>query len=214
MNANTTTVDGRQHFILMTDKKAANLICPDGFRTITQNFRNPARSLSINIPSDAWAPLKDLPQQYAGLLDQVLETAAKNILKNYAEGFSLFPQSAPCDLFTADAIMAEAVGANSEWMNKEELTAAWEASATRRKYVTDARYANSKDFRIAVNRYAEMILKLAGKTTTYTEQELDVILAKLDSADIDTAMGAFIIKRVDAIKNKKPTEQPDMMALL
>lgn len=214
MNANTLTVNGRQHFTLMTDKKAANLICPDGHRTITQNFRNPARHLSVNIPADAWTPLKDLPAQYAGLLDQVLEMAAKSILKSYAESFSIFPQSIPVDLLTADAIMAEAVGANSDWMNKEELTAAWEASATRKKYVTDPRYAGSKDYRIAVNRYTELVLKLAGKTSSYTEIDLDVILAKLEAADLDTPMGSFIVKRVEALKNKKPAETPDMMALL
>lgn len=214
--SNLTTVDGRAHFVAYTNKKQAHLMAQDGQRTVHQDFRNPARTIAINVNDRAWQDLRaaHLLEQYAGLLERVIDNAAQSILKRYAEGFTLLPSSVPCDLFTPDAIMAEAIGNNSEWLTKDELTAAWEQSATRKKYVTDTRYANSIDYRKAVNAYAEMILKLAGKTVSYKESDLDVIIAKLHSDDLETPFGSFVLRRVEALKNKKPVETPDMMALL
>ena len=213
---NLIDVQGKQHYAAHSDSKAAHLLCPADHRTIKQDFRKPSYTVAINIPATAWDALKanNIPETYLGLLDTVLESAAKSILKRYVESFSIAPSSVPCELFTDDAIMAEAVGNNSEWLNKEELTAAWETSATRKRYVTDPRYTNSKDYRTAVSAFADLVLKLAGKTTNYTPEELDVILAKLDSADHETQFGTFVLKRVEALKNKKPAEKQDLMALL
>lgn len=214
--SNITNVDGRAHFIAYTNKKQAHLLAQDGQRTVHQDFRNPSRTIAINVNERAWQDLKaaNIPEQYAGLLERVIDNAAQSILKRYAEAFTLLPTSVPCDLFTPDAIMAEAIGNNSEWLTKDELTAAWEQSATRKRYVTDTRYANSSDYRKAVNAYAEMVLKLAGKTVSYTPDQLDVIVAKLHSDDLDTPLGSFVLRRVEALKNKRPSEAPDLMALL
>lgn len=213
---NITNIDGRAHFIAYSDSKQAHMMAGTDSRTIVQHFRAPARAIAVNINADAWTTLRQagIPEQYAGLLERVIDNAAQSILKRYAEGFTLLPSSVPCDLFTSDAIMAEAIGNNSEWMSKDELTAAWEQSATRKRYVTDTRYASSVDYRKAVNAYAEMILKLAGKTVSYTPDQLDVIVAKLHSDDLETPLGSFVLRRVEALKNKKPNEAPDLMALL
>ena len=59
-------------------------------RTIKQGFKNPARAAFTNISNEAWEEVKraNVPQQYASLLDAVLETAAKNIIRRHVENHS------------------------------------------------------------------------------------------------------------------------------
>lgn len=213
-NTNTTSTNAAgitgASLTLSTDAKAARLLCAEGERTIVQNFRNPARTLAVNISTDAWLPIATAPEQFRPLLEVVLETAAKSILKRYADAFTLHPSAIPADLFTPDAIMAEAAGNNSEWLDKEQLTAAWEQSATRKQFITNPSYAANAAYRKAFAYYADLILKLAGKTTAYEPKELDVIVAKLSPADLDTPLGDFIVRRTEALRNKPQRAAVDM----
>lgn len=195
---------------LSTDAKAARLLCAEGHRTIVQNFRNPARTLAVNISTEAWAPIATAPEQFRPLLDAVLESAAKSILKRYADAFTLHPSAIPADLFTPDAIMAEAAGNNSEWLSKEELQTAWEQSATRKQFISNPNYAANAAYRKAFAYYADLILKLAGKTTAYEPKELDIMVAKLAPADLDTPLGDFIVRRTEALRNKPQRAAVDM----
>lgn len=190
-------------YVLHTDSKAATLLATATERTIVANFKNPARRLAANIDAAPWKSIEAVPEQYRGLLDSVLTSAAKGIVRRYASSFTIFPSSIPRDLLTEDAILSEAAGNNSEWMSKEELQAAWEASATRKAYVTDQRYAASKEFRTVVNYLADLYLRSAGKTSAYKPEELDLMVAKLREEDHDTDFGAFIFMRVEQLKNRK-----------
>lgn len=210
MNTEITT----NALTIHTDAKAAAIMSTDKERTIAYNWRKPAKlTLAVNVPADAWLQLAAVPEQYRGLLERVLDNAAETILKRYAEAFSLAPSTIPADLLTADAILGEAVGNNSEWLTKEELTQAWESSATRNRMVTDPRFAGNKHYRIAVNGFAEMILKLAGKTARYTPEELDAMLAKLDTPDLDTQLGQFVARRVEMLRNKPAAPAVDLSLL-
>lgn len=191
----------------------ANITRKENERTIKQSFKNPARSAFINIPNDAFAKLDDLeiPSQYRSLLIAVLESAAKAIISRYVNNLSgNIPSEINSEWFSNEAILEEASGNNSQWMNKEELTKAWEESATRQRMVGDKRYSENKQYRAAVNRYAELILGMSGKTTQYKESELDLILAKLENNDIDSEIGSFIMRRVESIRNKPAKEMIDM----
>ena len=87
-------------------------------------------------------------------------------------------------------------------MTKAELEEAWNQSETRRRIMTSERYQQSREYRVAANAYAELILGLTARTPTYSEKQLDTMIAKLDDADLDTDLGSFIIRRIDAIRNK------------
>lgn len=206
--------EGAATYTIHTDAKAAALLSTSAQRTISYNWRKPAKlTLAVNVSAEPWNQLAAVPEQYRGLLERVLDNAAETILKRYAEAFSLAPSTIPCDLLTADAILGEAVGNNSEWMSKEELTQAWESSATRNRMLTDPRYTSNKHYRIAVSGFADMILKLAGKTARYTPEELDAMLAKLDAPDLDTALGNFIARRVEMLRNKPAAPAVDLSLL-
>lgn len=205
-NVQAQSAQSAQALQLHTDTKAATLLAQPGERTIVQNFKNPARKLAVNIPGDAWQPLATVPEQFRGLLDTVLTSAGKSILRRYAGNYSVFPSTIPAALFTVDAIMNEAAGNNSEWLSKEELTQAWETSATRKAYINDPRYAASKEFRSVVNYLADLYLRLAGKTSAYKPDELDLMVAKLREDDHDSELGAFVFMRVEQLRNRKQPE--------
>ena len=191
-----------QETMVYTDPKQARKT-EAGERIITARFRNPARSATVIISNQAWQDMaRQCPASYAPLLAAVLETAAKSILSKRLENMTTWPSTIQSALFTADSILSEASGANTEWLTREELAQAWEQSATRNAFITNPAYATNKAYRAAVDMFKEMILKLAGKTSQYQESELDKILAKLNSQDFETEMGSFIIKRVEQIRNK------------
>lgn len=184
-------------------------------RLIAVSFRAPARYAACFIPSAAWDALSAAVSdtQYRTLLDAILEKAAKSILSARLENMSVFPSEIDDAIFSADAIMSEAVGGASDWMSKEELTAAWERSATRAKFTQNPRYAGDINYRKAVNAYTDMVLKLAGKTTVYKPEECDKIIAKMDASDLDTEFGAFVVRRLEQIRNKPQKQELDLDCL-
>lgn len=185
--------------------KNAMLTLTTNQRMLTARFRNPARMAAVAIPADAWQQMAaSLPADsaYKPLLSAVLESAAKSILAKRIGEMSLFPSEIDDAIFSADAILAEAAGNNTDWMTKEELTAAWEASATRAAFINNPNYTANAGYRKAVDAFKELVIKLSGKTSQYQESELDKIVAKLAEPDLETELGSFILRRVEQIRNK------------
>ena len=174
---------------------------PDA-RIVTASFKSPARTATISVPLAIWADLDTVPEQYRAILDAVLETAVRSILSKHLKAFSLWPSTLDAGHFARDAILDEATGANSVWLSKEELESAWKDSATRKAWVTRDDFKTSAPLRKAVAHYEELVLKLAGKTSQFAPTDLDLILAKLRDEDYSSEMGSFIVRRVEAIKNR------------
>ena len=131
--------------------------------------------MAQRITRSAGAPPSCAPRPtaaYAGLLDAVLEKAAKDILSTTLASFTSWPTEIGADRFTFDALMEQASGSNSGWMNKEELAAAWKASATRRAFYGDARFSSNSAYRKAVGKFEELILKMAAKNAENAKERL------------------------------------------
>jgi hypothetical protein len=185
---------------------AEMLTAPANSRVITSRFRNPSRMAAIIIPNTAWDTMSyaigAAGAPYAALLGAVLETAAKAILTRRIENMSLFPSEIDDAIFSDDAILSEATTGNSEWMSKEEITQAWETSATRKAFIEDPKYTANAHYRKAVANFAELVIKLAGKTSAYEEKDLDIMQAKMLEADHDGELVAFMNRRIEQIRNK------------
>jgi hypothetical protein len=180
-------------------------------RLIIVRFKNPARAAAIAIPADPWRTMRaKVPEAYAGLLDAVLEKAAKDILAATLSSFTTWPTEIGAERFTLDALMEQASGSNTGWLSKEELAAAWKASATRKAFYGDARFSTNPAYRKAVGKFEELILKMAAKNAAYREEELDKILAKLDDADLSSEFGTFIVRRIEQIRNKPMAAEVDL----
>lgn len=190
--------------------KPENLIVGEADRMIVVRMRNPSRVAAISISNGPWAKLADVPEQYRPLLEGVLHTAAKDILSRYLSSFTTWPSEAPAHLWSADAILEQAAGTNSDWLNKEDLEAAWKVSATRKAFVSDSRYTSNPAYRKAVSAFEALIIKFAGKSSQYKSEELDKILAKLADDDLQTEMGMFVIRRIEGIRNKPVKADVDL----
>ena len=205
MNATQTmqTVGTIENVATHTDREAAALTANNNEKTITQRWKAPARSVSVNVSATPWEQLElEIPEQYRALVGAVLESAAKSILKRHIEAYSSLPSTLPAKAFTMDALLTEAQDGNSDWMTKDELQTAWEQSTTRKQFLSNPNYAQSAGYRKAVNYYSDLILKLAGKTSSFKPDELDIIIAKLNEQDAHTDLGAFVCKRVEQLRNK------------
>lgn len=198
---------------IYTSADSAALTATANQRTILTRFRNPARTFAVNISNDAWMRVAHIDATYKPLLEAVIYSAAQAILARFINNAGMTPSTVPAHLFSNDAILEEASGSNSEWLTKEELTEAWKASATRAAIYSQQRYANEPAYRRAFTRFEEMILKLAGKTSTYEEKELDTMLAKLADADLGTAFGMFVVRRIEALRNKPQKAEIDLDVL-
>lgn len=187
-----------------SDPNAATKTAANDEMTIVQRWKNPARAFAVNIPSTPWTNVeKNVSAAYAPLLSAVLESAAKRILKRHIEAYNVTPSTLKASLFTEAAMLDEATNGASEWLSKEELTSAWEASVTRQRLIVkNPKYRASAEYRRAANYYAELILKLAGKTSAYKIEDLDWMLAKMADEDLNTEFGSFVARRVEALRNK------------
>src|SRR5512137_647221 len=91
-----------------------------GQRVITARFKNPARSATIAISSQPWDSLAvaGVPSQYRAILEAVLDSAAKTVLSKHLSAFSIWPSAIDTAFYCEAALIEEATGANSEWLNK------------------------------------------------------------------------------------------------
>lgn len=201
LNAATTE---QETVTVYSDTSAAAKVATDGEMTIVQRWKNPARAIAVNIPSTPWENVAhNVSAAYAPLLAAVLENAAKRILKRHIEAYNVTPSTLKASVFNETALLDEATNGASEWLSKEELTSAWEASTTRQRLiVNNPKYRASAEYRRAANYYAELILKLAGKTSAYKIEDLDWMLAKMADEDLNTEFGGFVTRRVEALRNK------------
>jgi hypothetical protein len=208
----TTTNSTKVH----TSQENALATLTDGQRLVTANFRNPSRRAFIAVDASPWNQLAadNVPTQYRAILEAVLDNAAKSILAKYLTAYTMWPSELGAHLFNSAALLDEATGANSDWLTKEEIEAAWRDSATRKAYVTSPNYSNNQAYRKAVAYYEGLIVKLAGKTSQYKSEELDLIISKLRDEDLITELGGFIVRRVEAIKNRPQRETEINLDLL
>ena len=217
--ANTQANNGAATSTVLTTsdaiKQASATIQPN-MRLVTITQRNPSRIAAVAVPASAWEDVSaslGTNSPYVPLLHAVLDTAAKAILTRRIGDMQIFPTNIQTDIFSAAAILSEAASGNTEWLSKEELTSAWESSATRAKFINDPRYSTSKNYRVAVDKFKELIIKLAGKTSAYKLSELDAITVKLSPADHNTEFGAFVLRRVQALQNKPERDEIDLDCL-
>jgi hypothetical protein len=196
---------------IYTSSDAANAAATTNERVIPVRWKSPARSIWATIPNAAFvAATAECPAAYEALIHAVLEDSAKRIIRRHYEN-SNFSNTVIADAcFTRDALIEEATSSHTDWLTKDELTALWEKSATRARIINDARYRTSTEYRRVANHFSDLVLKFAGKTSQFTPRELDAVLAKLNDEDLSSELGAFIIRRVEAIRNKPQAEALDL----
>lgn len=172
-------------------------------------FKQPARRYWVQLDEDLIAA-PDAPDAYRPLIEASLRASVKAIASDYIKTFSAdaIPLVVPAHMLTREEIIDRATSTGQEWMTKEELTAAWTDSFTRKQWVEQRAedYKTNKVFRAQVNAFAEDVLKLAAKNISLPPERCDVLLAKIRDEDLATPFGEFVVQRLTTLKNKPAPE--------
>lgn len=180
--------------------KTAALMAKPEETTIVIRGRNPSWVAAVNIPRSALPDTTTVPAEYRPLIDAVLLKATEGIFRALYGTGELKPASITLAPFNPDNIIAAATATNSDSLSREELQALWEQSQTRKDLVTTPQYQASPAYRKAVAYFTDMVLKLAARSNNLTPAELDKVLARLNTDDLDTEFGAFVVRRVEQLK--------------
>lgn len=203
-----------------TSPEQAAMVATAHQRTIVCRFRNPSRTVCVNVNASVWGDMEAAVPNgtYRAILDSALTEATKTLISQWANQYivsgGVIPNEMPVAIVSPEAILDTAASSGSDWLTKEELTEQWKTSATRAKIYSPEKYAANKQYRIAYTRFEELIIKFSGKTSQFEEKDLDVILTKLAEEDYETNFGRFILRRIEAIKNKPQKETISMEDLL
>lgn len=187
------------------------VITDNSQRVISGKLNNPVRKYFISIDANPWHNIKvSVPEQYKELIGAVLDKTARDILLDAVRNSTATPGELPASWFTEENLLDRATNGASDWMSKEELEEAWKASDTRKRIIETDNYKNNPAYRKTANAFAEMVLKLSGKTTFLEEKYQDWILSKLSESDIDTEFGTFVTMRISRMKGKEKKQELDL----
>jgi hypothetical protein len=148
-----------------------------------------------------------LPECMLNVLKAARLKAAEDLLRKHSEA-DTYHGGLSASWFEGlklDVAFVELAQSKSEWLTKEELQALWNASATRARMVNRPEYRTNKTYQAAFATFEQKILGLAGKATRYEQDWQDRLIAKLESSDLETALGAFLVFRIE--KMQQPTAQ-------
>ena len=187
------------------------VITAEGERVISGKLNNPVRKYFISIDATPWNNIKQsVPEQYKELIGAVLDKTARDILLDAVRNSTATPGEVPAAWFTEDNLLDRATNGASDWLSKEELEEAWKASSTRSRIIETETYKTNQNYRKTANAFAEMVLKLSGKTTFLEEKYQDWILSKLDDKDLETEFGVFVTMRISRMKGKEKKQEYDL----
>jgi hypothetical protein len=193
------------HAVIYSDIKQLPKL-KEGETVISQGFKQPARKYLVILDSALFSVPESVPANYASIIQNALQSAAKSILKAFVAEFSLVPSSVSKELFSLENILDKANDATSENLTKEELEELWKASETRKFYLGKDQYKTSSQYRKVFASFEELILKLQGNKAKFTADELDKILIKIKEEDFTGDFGQYVAKRVSYFKNKPVKE--------
>lgn len=183
-------------------------------KTISVKFNNPVRKYWVQIEPASWTDLDTVPEQFRQIVDIALDNAAKNIFANYLKAYSVIPSSMPDHILAENEILDAASNDSASWLSREELEQAWKASATRKRIIDTDRYTKSAEYRKVANMYAELVLKLSGTRINIETEKLDWIIAKMESDDLNSEFGIFVIKRIQKLKMKPQPTKVDNLDII
>lgn len=200
---------------LHTSLDAAVSLAGIGQRVVSKSWKETAnqkrKERHVIVPMECvTAPeLNDSP--FRALVESALQSAAETVLRDWVnqEGDSCF--EIPAEQFNRPNLIETFMGRES-WLSKEALDLAFTQSQTWNRIVSRPEFKSNKSYQRAANLFKDSILKLSGKNTSLKPELCDALLVKLEDSDLNTEFGAFVVKRLNQIKNKN-VEEFDLSAL-
>ena len=211
----SSTPQSSSSLALHTSLDAAITLSGIGQRVVSKTWKETAnqkrkeRHVIVPVECVTAPELNDSP--FRALVESALMSAAETVLRDWVnqEGDSCF--EIPSEQFFRPNLIEVFMGRES-WLSKEALDLAFTQSATWSRIVARPEFKSNKGYQRAANLFKDSILKLSGKNTSLKPELCDAILVKLDDSDLSTEFGAFVVKRLNQIKNKN-VEEFDLSAL-
>lgn len=195
--------------------ESAQAVCAkDGSQVVITAKKNASRGSDA---ADGWQVWAVVPSFTSGLdslgawcdvVNSVLLQQASDTLKQWRTNnadstvipASLFTQAALRESFLMD-------GAGGVNFTREQLDAEFSKSATWQRIVGSANYRNNPQYRTIASVFKDKVLALAGRSHgSITDEDLDRILAKLEEADLESSLGAYVIRRIQKIKKDREND--------
>lgn len=212
MNANAQSQSSLQ---LHSSLDAALSLAGIGQRVVSKAWKETAqqrrKERHVIVPMECVTAPELASTPFRALVESALMSAAETVLRDWVnqEGDSCF--EIPSEQFFRPNLIEAFMGRDS-WLSKEALDLAFTQSATWQRIVSRAEFKQNKSYQKAANLFKDSILKLSGKNTSLKPELCDALIVKLDDADLNTEFGAFVLKRLNQIKNRS-VEEFDLSAL-
>lgn len=166
---------------------------------------------AVLIPLDA-IKAPQVPDAFRAIVESALHSAAESVLKRFCTenpgSFELGSEQ------FEQANLAEAFLQRGEaWLSKAELQDAFNASATWARIQSRAEFRTNATYQKQAQNFKDAILKLTGKAVQMPSDVCDNLLAKIEDRDFDTPFGAFVVRRLDQLKNRRQETESDFGAL-
>lgn len=200
---------------LHTSVSSAIALAGIGQRVITKSWKQTAnqtskeRSVILNAECITAPELEGTP--FRALVESALQSAAETALRDHvnAEGDQCF--EAPAELFFRPNLIEIFMG-REQWLSKEALDIGFSASATWKRISSRPEFRTNAQYKKQAELFKSNILKLSGKSAQMAPEICDILMAKLEDADLQTEFGAFVVKRLGQLKQKS-VDSFDLSAL-
>ena len=161
------------------------------------------RELFVNLDQSLTA-CPSVPESFKPLVEAILIQTLKDSINNWRDQNPLATTiPSTVDFINQhNLILLATEGQKSAWMTSEQLTEAFDQSATWKRIQSNDRYKSEQTYRQIAGAFRDMIIRLAAKNLFLSEREQNQILAKMDEQDMTTPLGEFIAMRIDKMRNK------------
>ena len=142
--------------------------------------------------------------EWLELVNSALLGQAKESLKQWKLN-NMHASTVPVSLFTAAQLREDFLaGGDSGSMTKDQLEAAFCASATWKRISGSDKFKVSSQYRTIADMFKQRILALAGRSHgSISDTDLDKMLAKIEEDDFVTPFGSFAIRKIQQIRKQR-----------
>ena len=168
--------------------------------TWKQTANQTRKERAICIPFEC-VKAPEVPEAFRALVESCLMASAEQTLKDHVNAqennweilASAFDRPQLVESYLAKA---------DSWMTKDAFELAFTGSATWKRITGRAEFASNATYQAAANGFKDALLKITGKVAYIGKDQRDQILSKMETNDLSTEFGVFVVRRFEQMAKK------------
>jgi hypothetical protein len=168
--------------------------------TWKQTANQTRKERAVCIPMEC-VKAPEVPEAFRALVESCLMASAEQTLKDHVNAQENNWEILSSQFERPQLVESYLAKADS-WMTKESFEIAFTGSATWKRITSRAEFSSNATYQAAANGFKDALLKITGKVAYIGKDQRDVILSKLDSADISSEFGVFVVRRFEQMAKK------------